>query len=74
MMNYEPPAQQPGAEALSDIGAVYLRWVRGEIYSDEAIAAIADLVGHDHGEWFEGCLESMGWVRDDDDEGTDRAV
>ena len=61
----EPPIKQPGGVVLSEINTVCIRWIRGDIYSDEAIENIGDVVARN--EFFEGLLECAGWVRSDDD-------
>lgn len=49
-----PPRQQPGGEVLSSIQAVTFRWTRGEIFSDQAIEDIAELVNES--DWFYGSI------------------
>lgn len=56
-----PPIQQPGGPVLSTIQGFTHRWTRGEIYSDEALCEIANIVAHN--EFFEGLLEAAGWSR-----------
>jgi len=60
----ETPRTQPGGEMLGNIMAICHRWTRDEIYSDEAIEQIGDIVARD--EYFFGLLESAGWTRSDD--------
>ena len=49
-----PPRQQPGGDVLSDIQNATFKWARGQIYSDEALSDIAEIVkGSDY---FEGLL------------------
>jgi len=54
-----PPDQQPGSDVLSEINRITLHWIRGDMYSDQALYEIGEVVGQS--EWFEGILESQGW-------------
>jgi hypothetical protein len=62
----ETPRTQPGGEMLGDITSICLRWTRGDIYSDEAIEQIGDIVARD--EYFFGLLECAGWTHEDNHE------
>ena len=51
---HERPIEQPGGKVLCDLEHVLLRWVRGDIYSDEAFDKLGDVI-----------IESAGWKRDE---------